>query len=66
MAIHKKLICPKCGRENSVVYDDCFNFECGDDYRVHSCVGHCENCEVEVFWDEVFNFSHYENIKCEN
>lgn len=66
MAKHKKLFCPKCGSKDSIVYDDCFDFECRDDYRVHSCLGHCEKCEVEVLWDEVYTFSHYENIKCEN
>ena len=66
MAIHNKLICPVCGREDSVLYDDCFDFECEGDYVIRNYVGHCHNCNTELLWDEIYNFSHYENIRRED
>lgn len=62
MAIHNVLACPRCGREDSVLYDDCFDVECGGDYVIRKYLGHCHNCNAELIWDEVYNFSHYENI----
>ena len=63
MAIHNKLVCPVCGREDSIIYDDCFDFDFEGDYIVRNFVGHCHNCNAKILWDEVYNFSHYENIR---
>lgn len=64
--MHNKLFCPNCGREDSIIYDDCFDSECDDDYIVRKYVGHCHNCESELLWDEIYYFSHYDNIRIEH
>ena len=64
MAIYNNLVCPKCESE-TVLYDDCFDFECEGDYVIRRYSGHCHNCNAELLWDEVYNFSHYEDIRCD-
>ena len=57
----KDLICPKCGR-TTVECDDCLNTDWSTDDKVVSAwnVGHCTNCGVDLQWDTIMKFDHYE------
>ena len=62
MAMQNKLVCPKCGSER-ISTDDCYDYEVSSDYVVRQYCGHCMDCNVDVDWDEVYTFSHYENVR---
>lgn len=50
---NNKLICPKCGCE--VIEDDCLDWEFYHDSYIRECVGHCEQCNTEYQWSQVFD-----------
>lgn len=58
-----ELKCPKCG--GIIEHDDTYNSDCGEDYIVYYCIGHCTKCEAKFQWQEEceINFSGYSNFE---
>lgn len=50
------LTCPKCGNA-AVVCDDVYNTaSISRDAIADYCVGHCDNCGVELMWENIYTF----------
>ena len=68
----KELKCPHCGSLN-VDYSDCYDTEKAFDYEkeneivIHRMNGYCEDCgATDLQWEEVYEFTGYQNIKVNN
>lgn len=58
-----KLVCLKCGGE--IEYDDCYNYDCDDDWVERFYAGHCMDCGTDHQWSELYKFESIENLRIE-
>jgi len=58
-----ELKCPKCGGTH-IVADDCYDTIHGENntFKELMC-GHCEDCDTELQWEEVYQFVGYDEIE---
>ena len=54
-------ICPNCG--HVLIEDDSYDISIDPSECREYAVGHCEHCEKEYQWINIFTFSHVENIE---
>ena len=54
-------ICPNCGHE--LIGDDTYDYSVDISAFSEYVVGHCENCNKEYRWVNIFTFSHVEDIE---
>lgn len=53
-------ICPVCGRE--LIEDESYDLSIDISECCEFVAGHCENCNKNYQWVNIFNFSHVEDI----
>lgn len=54
-------ICPICG--NELIGDESYDISIDLSECREYVAGHCENCEKDYQWINIFTFSHVEDIK---
>lgn len=59
----EELKCPHCG-STEIEEDDCIDTEYIDSTTMSKrYCGCCTKCEALVQWEEIFTFSHYQNVE---
>lgn len=53
-------ICPNCGHE--LIGDESYDISIDLSECCEFVAGHCENCNKNYQWVNIFNFSHVEDI----
>lgn len=53
--------CPYCNEE--LEYTECCRNQNEGDYYYETWEGYCPNCNKNFFWDEVYTFSHCDNLE---
>ena len=56
----KEPMCPYCNVE--LIGDDMFDSEVYDDTFVSGIFGECPQCKRDFRWEEVYKYSHCENL----
>ena len=55
---------PKCSRcDVELEYDDCIDTELEDGRMLNTCTGYCPRCKRTFTWTDVYEFSHYEDLR---
>ena len=53
--------CPNCG-SGKIQYCDTYDTRTEDGKHTNYCGGFCKDCDVELLWEEVYDFKGIENI----
>ena len=59
-----ELKCPKCGGTHIVKDDDCYDTIDGENNTIKELgYGHCEDCDIDIQWEAVYQFIGYDAIE---